>query len=705
MDKLVTITKQYKDHTVPNPVNDLRYEMLPDNAYSVHAQPIRKLTITIQVLDEQDGSVIETITGKAESGSIRAEAESLIRRTGSLTLVVDDDLFPQTGSLVWFNRYIRVYAGIDDNSLKDHTVNFLLGTFWIGEGTYTIDSEGSRIEISLEDKMMKWDGKKIEYPIRIDVGTPIDVAIKLMMESFGETEFGYFVEAKPGEVVPYTLEFNIGDEMMSVITKLRDMYMDYHCGYNVQGQFELTRVESQREEDLAESKWRFDTDDDTLKSIISFTEPYSFRNIKNRIVVYGATSDVTGITPSAEVKVTNVKSPFNVYSIGEHSDILIESKYVTDDQCAAFARYKVWQLSNFQEIATITSIPLYILDLNDVIELKHPKTGEEYKYIVDAFSYDLTTSSVMSITAHKVYYAELEYGRDKDPIVEAIIRGITNYGWLSLGEDAVQKAFNIVASGNATVSVRFQENIEGGEQMAAVSYATTKSQSLVIDLADFATLDLKSESGTHIQGSGKSLGDYIDRVMGHEAFHLVTNDYFGHNSMIEAPVAWKEGFAEFTHGAKERYLSVFSGLSSSQKKTELVNLAKYLLDVNFSGTSEDYVASYLIAIACYRLAKRKNIWKNLFVNLKNKSDISINFWLKFLPIATTNDEVKALIIDEIENMTSVWTFLNNTSDKDTGSVLGAHFENYYGTTLTADSVFNNANATSESIGFKLQYIR
>ena len=704
MANLVTLTKAYKDHTVPNPVDDLRYEKLPINAYSVHNQPIRKLTITIQVLDEHDGSVIETITGKAEDGNIRADATSLVRRTGSLTIVVDDDLFPQTGSLIWFNRYIRVYAGINDNSLKDHTVNFLLGTFWLGEGAYSIDADKSRIELSLEDKMMKWDGNKIEHPLKIDVDTPIDVAIRLLMESFGETEFGEFVETKLNEVVPYTLEFGIGDDMMTVITQLRDMYMDYHVGYDIAGRFEFKRIESQKEEDLPATKWRFDTDDDTLKSLLSFKEPYSFKNIKNRIIVYGGTSDVTGITPSAEVKITDAKSPFNVYSIGEHTDIIIESKYVTDEQCNALARYTAWQKSNFQEVASITSIPIYLLDVNDVIDIKHPKTGVESKYIVDSFSFDLSTEAIMSIEAHKVYYTTLEYGREMDPIVEAIIRGITNHGWISLAEERIATCYNLVGNGTSTISVRFQENLKGGEQAATVSYASTKSQSLVLDLADLADLDINDPLGGYIVGSDRSDSDNLGLVIAHEMVHAVHNDFYGHNEMIEWPVWAKEGISEFLIGGKGRFKSVYPSLSQVNKRKELTELAQWLLDGNFSGNSEEYVASYLIIAAIYRIAKARNMWTNLFTNLRDKTGMSINFLLKLLPIAETNDQVKVLVMNEIKAMETIWTFLFG-SNTDTGSVAGPQFMNLFGTPLTVENIFNPANATTDSTGFKLQYIK
>lgn len=268
MAENLSLEKTYKDHTVPNPVDDLRLEALPGNAFSVHSQPIRLLTVTIQVLDTETETVLETITGKAESGTIRVDGNSLVRRSASIRMMVDPDLFPQQGSLMWFDKTIKVYVGLDDTSKHDYTVNFLVGTFWVGDGLYNINSEESSLSFELEDKMMQYEDTELENALVIDVGTPIHIAMRMMMEHVGETKFGEMVESRDGEVVPYTLEYKIGDKVIDVVKSLRDMYMDYICGYDVQGRFEFRRIESQREQDLPESKWRFDAEDSTLRTLL-----------------------------------------------------------------------------------------------------------------------------------------------------------------------------------------------------------------------------------------------------------------------------------------------------------------------------------------------------------------------------------------------------------------------------------------------------
>ena len=704
MAENLSLEKIYKDHTVPNPVDDLRLEALPDNAFSVHSQPIRLLTVTIQVLDTETETVLETITGKAESGTIRVDGNSLVRRSASIRMMVDPDLFPQQGSLMWFDKTIKVYVGLDDTSKHDYTVNFLVGTFWVGDGLYNINSEESRLSFELEDKMMQYEDTELENALVIDVGTPIHVAMRMMMEHVGETKFGEMVESRDGEVVPYTLEYKVGDKVMDVVKSLRDMYMDYICGYDVQGRFEFRRIESQREQDLPESKWRFDAEDSTLRTLLSFQESYNLKSIKNRVIVYGGTSDVTGLTPMGETRITDVKSPFNIYAIGKRTKIITEPKYVTDEQCIAKAKYEVWKSSNFQEISTISTIPIYFLDAHDVIDVVHPFTKQEHKYMIDSLDFSLGTESTMNIQAHKVYYVTLEYGEESIPLVDAIIRGISNYGWISLGEERVSQIYNIVGAGTATISVVFEDVAIGGEQASITSYPSTKNQTMRFDLADLKDLDFNSPEGGYVEGSNRSKADNLNRVIAHEMFHAVMNDYLGHDKAILIPEWFKEGASETISGIKRRYTSVHQGMSNANKKQALIDRAEQLLNNNFTGVSEDYVASYLIMAAIYELSSKSD-WDNLIIRLRNQSNIGINFLQKLLPIASTNEEVKTLVMNKLNTMNRIWNFLNDPNDLDTGSFAGIHFMNLYGVPLTDANIFVPSSATIDSIGFKLEFIK
>ena len=709
-DKLLSsilLSRKYKDHTVQNPVNELGYDKLPPIAFSVHNQNIRNLSVTIQIIDEKTDEIIETLNGLAESGSVKADSSSLVRRTMDLKLKVTDSTFPQDGSLLWFNNKARVYVGIDDNSTPDTKVNFLVGTFWVDEGSYSINEDGEQVSFTFSDKMTKWNEEELEYPLRIDVGTPVHIAIKTLMEHIGETDFGEIVESREGEVVPYTIEYGAGDKVVNLIEELRDMYMDYFCGYNVMGQFEFQRVDLQKRSTTPQPKWRFDTNDNVLNTMLEFNESYSLKDIRNRVVVYGGTNEVSGLTPVGEARLTNVDSPFNIYAIGKRKKILVEKKYATNEQCIAHAKYELYKSSSFNEKASITTIPLYLIDVNDIIEVVHPKTKEKSLYVVDSFSYGLDVDDTMTISAYKLYFVTVEYGKEDIPLVDYMEKAILNHGWIKLAEDAIALTYNMMANGEGILNVSFENNIPGFEQARVQAYPTTENQSMVFDLADLKDLDLNSTIGSYIVGSNRSSGDNVSRLVMHEMVHAVTNNVLGFNKAIQLPIWFQEGTAELIHGARERFESVYPSKSNVDKRNEIIKLSSWLLDNNFTGSSEEYVASYMLLWSLYRLLEPNGNFDNMFARLKRESNLSLNFLAKLIPNATSTQDAKDKLLYTLNNnMDDIWSALFDTSNQDTGSLLGSIGKNYYGIPLTKNNVMNPNNYDgSVSSGFKIKIIR
>ena len=671
-----------------------------DRAIQVHRQPIRNIQTVIQILDDDD-SIIDTIAGKATSGSLSVAANSLTRRTGIISLIVDPDYMPDKNTIIWYGKRFRIYQGIVDMSMRPHEyVNFLLGTFVVDEGTLRRGNGSDNIEIRLSDKMTKYDADTLEHELKIPRGTPVSQAIRSVMELVGETDFGYIAESSEKEIVPYDYTKPVGTNIVDIVKELRDMYMDYICGYNLLGQFEYKKVEVQKSDDVKQPVWRFDTTDNARSDLmISFTEAYSLKNIKNRVVVYGATSSKTGYTPHGEVRITDASNKFNVDAIGTRTKIVQNNNLTDDMQCVSQAKYEIWKTAHFQESATITTVPVWFLNADDIITITNPATGEVGRYRIDTISADLSVSGTMSITAHKLYFVELAYGKAETPLVDAIKNGINNLGWLSLGEQRIKDCYGISASGDNTMVVRFiVENI-GGEQAAVTGYLTTKKQTLEIDLRDFEKLNFSSEDGD----VGRSQGDYADRVMGHEMFHAVCNDYFGTSKTIDMPVWFKEGFAELLHGGKQRYISLTGFIDNDEKKRHLVNLSKQILNGSWNSTSEDYVASYLISAAIYYVLGSKEELQSAFQRLKGSENINLNFLHKMLPqIGKNNDETKNIVLNKLENM-DLWDSLNDLSDPDTGSIGGSHMINLYNKPLDSSDVFNNKLAEVPSLGFKLQF--
>lgn len=697
---MLAYRKPNYNQTLPNIITGMEATTSGRTA-SVLRQPIRNLQTTIQVLDT-DGSIIDTITGHVVDGTINYSATSLIRRTGSLRMIVDPEYLPSKKSVVWFGKRFRVYQGIVDlyNNPKE-AVNFLLGTFWVDDSSLTYDEDSGSISVTLSDKMTLWEDRGLENEIKIDIGTPMSQCMRMIMELVGETDFGYMYESNSEEVMPYKYDKQAGTMITDIIQDFRDMYMDYICGYDVLGRFEYRKIEMQKKDETREPKWQFDTTaSDRSDLTLSFNESYTLKDVANRVVVIGSTNVKTGYTPKGEVKIVDASNPFSVDAIGTRTKVVTNSDLTNDLQCVAQARYELWKTAHFQEQVDITVVPVYLLQPNDLITVTNPVTRETYRYMIDTISTDLGVDGVMSITAHKMYYVGLDYGKAEMPVVEALKNGIEHLGWLSLGEQRAKDCYGISGSGDNTIMVRFIVGEKGGEQASTTPYYTTKNQTLELDITDFQKLDMKNQNGD----TGRSKGDYADRILGHEMFHAVCNDYYGAFKIGDIPTWWKEGFAELLHGAKERYQSMVGYAGNDETKKAIIDHAKNQLLTNYwGGTSDDYVYSYAIAAAIYYLCGTKERFQQMFQNIATQENVGLDFLYKALPfLGNSSQEIANKIIDEMDKM-PLWTYLNDNTDADTCSIGGSHMMNIYNHALDAEDVFNNDEATTISLGFKIRY--
>lgn len=700
MDKTSqSLEAQYNNYTVQNVITDTE-SGVPTMVKDVTIQNVRHLSVTMQILDSS-GLVVDTLTGKATGGSVSMDGTSLIRRTGSITLKPEKKLIPGTeNSLIWFGHRVKIFVGIDNlSSIGREQVNFQLGIFDISKGDLSVSEGSNTLTVTLNDKMKKISEKPFEEELVIPRDTPLDVAIRLLMDGLGETEYGTFDAIEDTEVIPYEMDIKVGDLASKWIEEIRDLYMNWVAYYNRKGEFEFRKISNEKSDAAAVEKWYFDEGDSGIPDLkISFSESYDMDKIKNSVMVIGGT-DNQGFTPSSQVNLTDASSPFNVNAIEKQTSIISDSTLYLTEQTLARARYELFKASNFQETATISTIPIYWLEPFDIIIIKNPITKVKYKYVIDKIDVDTAIDGNMSITAHKLYFATVDYGEAKRPIADAITQGIMNKGWLSLGEERIKACYGISGAGTNRLVVQYVNDKLGGEQAVTNAYYTSKTQVLEIDLADFSLITADDQDGD----PGRSPADYLDRVLGHEMVHVVMNDYLSTAVTSFIPVWFREGFAELIHGGKDRYDTISGYSTGNAKKAWFQKRAKQILDGAWDSSSTDYAVAYTLAASIY-FALSADEWSRMFTDLRFMENPQINFTNTIIKRATSDDEAKQIILDSYSKM-PIWTQLNDPNETDTLSIGGYYMMNLYGIKLDAHGVFNNANATTPTIGFKLSIVK
>ena len=651
----------------------------------LHTQSIRNLNVIIEVLNSND-SIVDTIHGIVLSGSTNVNGSSLIRRTGSIEVMMVDKVIPRSGNIFWLNNKIRVYIGIRDNQTEDDYTHYCIGTYYISSANTVVDNSGKIVTIELEDYMMKWENTQLEEQMIIEADVPLNIAVIETMKQFGENN----LKVELTEVnVPYELEFNAGDTVLSIIEKLRDLYMDYDCYYTADGTFVFRQMKIQLE-GQEPIKWTFDGKKDIS---ISISKVYDFKGVKNKVVVFGKTLK-NGTTPTGSYSIADKENQFHEDNVGVRSTVITDSTYYTNQQCESRALYELYKNSNMKEKYTIGTVPIYFLDAHDLIEVYNEERESFEPIKIDTISFNLSVDSTMTIAGSKLHYNTFDFEsidiETYRAIADTVLLKIRNKGWLTLAEKRIKDYYGLKAKGNAEVTIRFCYSGKGGVTAFVTAYPDNRNQNLTIDLADF--FHNVGDSGNNYIGKG----DYADRVLGHETLHLVMNDDFTASKAQTIPEWYKEGIGELFHGADERLKNVIvdENIFNNEKAQKLIDRGVELLGGSpLQSTTEDYASSYVL---CKLIAVRLKELNKTFVEFHDTIRTFNGEGLQAFRMAMMNHVGSVSQFAEyvaqngFSYLSTVIDLQLNGDEVDTGSVAGInHFGN---APLNAEDVFDNSQA-------------
>lgn len=275
---------------------------ITDGQFRSALQNIQSRYIRLELLNFQYQTV-DTIEGVCTSGNFAIDANSDIRRTGSIVLVVTDSSFEvASGGKVWLDRFIRAWVGTA--SLYTGEIEWTkCGTYIIDAPSYQYDAATNTLTLSLLDLMAKLTGVRNGYlkgiPTVLSAGENIRQAIIDTLALGGFTQ--YVVEEAPAPgTIPNDLEFSQGATIYDLLAGLRDIYPNYEIYFDVDGTFFYKPIPTGEGDPVLV--------DDTLWSNIVISEQINvdFQNVKNSIEVYGRTHDPAHFSTNTTVSGSNI---------------------------------------------------------------------------------------------------------------------------------------------------------------------------------------------------------------------------------------------------------------------------------------------------------------------------------------------------------------------------------------------------------------
>ena len=130
-----------------------------NNDYQLIQMKTRNMRLKVELLN-YNFQIVNYLEGNVIDGSISVDANSDIRRTCSISLVVDrKSLSIAEDAEIWINRYVKIYEGIDD-ARTSTTQWWNMGIFLINAPTRVYDSVTNTLSFEGLDLMAKLTGKR-----------------------------------------------------------------------------------------------------------------------------------------------------------------------------------------------------------------------------------------------------------------------------------------------------------------------------------------------------------------------------------------------------------------------------------------------------------------------------------------------------------------------------------------------------------------
>lgn len=268
--------------------------------YNTAKQSQRNISIRINLLNFSK-QIIDSIEGQVIGGSITSDANSNMRNTCDIQMVVTDSSFNvEAEGKIWMDRYIQIYIGVED--LKTHqTIWTNKGIYLLNQPTYGYSAESKALSFQGVDMMAlltDMRGGMLSEAYLIPAGSNVRDVIITILGVNGINE--YVVDDcknSDGSIqpVPYDMNFDAGSTWWDVLESLQSILPNYQMYFDVDGVFhyEPTPYKPNEVVRMDDDIWR--------QNVISENVSYDFESVKNSVKVLGRTHPVNYFATNATV--------------------------------------------------------------------------------------------------------------------------------------------------------------------------------------------------------------------------------------------------------------------------------------------------------------------------------------------------------------------------------------------------------------------
>lgn len=259
--------------------------------YNTAKQNHRNLHIRVNLLDFTYRT-LSSFEGNLISGSLASDANSNMRNTCDIELVVTDSSFNIAAQgKIWLDRLIQIYVGVDDMRTGE-TIWTNKGMYLINQPSYTYDAVTNTMSFEGVDLMAKLTGMRGGYLDQRYL-IPKDSNVReVIIASLEYNDFDKYVVSECQNVdgsiqaVPYDMEYDQSATWWDVLEGLMNILPNYQMYFDNDGVFHYEPVPYRANEPIRM------TDDVWKQNVIGEQVAYDFESVKNSIKVLGATHTI-----------------------------------------------------------------------------------------------------------------------------------------------------------------------------------------------------------------------------------------------------------------------------------------------------------------------------------------------------------------------------------------------------------------------------
>lgn len=270
----------------------------------IHALMSHNKNIKMQVtLLDNNYQKVDSLSGRVKTTSYDISAESDIRRTSSITLVVPQkDQISLDFKNTWIDRMVVLSCGIYSNAIQDY-IMYDLGNMLMVDGSTNYGATVQEVKLSLMDLMASMTsdrGSQMGLEMVIPAGSNVRNVLITIVSTF--SPFKRYSICEFNDTIPYDITIDSGKYPFDALKEILNLFPTYEMFYDKDGVFTVQKIPTKIEDEV-------DIPASVLDNIlIRYGDSIKMSNVKN-------TTEIWGRSLSAIYTATECTTDGTVYNV------------------------------------------------------------------------------------------------------------------------------------------------------------------------------------------------------------------------------------------------------------------------------------------------------------------------------------------------------------------------------------------------------